>query len=153
MFFTKVINLFKKTKKGTAKENTSWEPFWYVVAEACFVILPFVALSFVFIYQSRAKDIFQEPEWSIVSTVMFGQAITKLIYAMIKRTENQFRLNSNSLTAFFSAIILLGLVPSIVTLTLIIALKPIPQWLILDRLPAVRNIFKRIYEGHIWESI
>jgi hypothetical protein len=102
----------------------------YAISELCFVLLPFVVMLIVFSFIGRVVDIFEVPEWSILASVMFGQSIIKIIH-YVGTMGGIYRYNVGAAIAL---IILLGLVPSLVVLSLVFIIKPLPQWLAIFQL-------------------
>ena len=107
----------------------------FATGEFCFILLPFVVMALTFCYKQNMLIFLQQPEWSLASTVMFGQSIIKMIHYIGKQSHSgdtniyQYRIG-----AVISVIILLGLVPSLTVLSLIFTSTIIPNWIILTQM-------------------
>lgn len=100
----------------------------YIIGEFSFVILPFLVITLIHLYKGDIDHIFSSTEWSIVSAVIFGQSIIKLIHAIgkVHKTKNIMHYN---IGAIVSLIIVVGLVPCLILLALISISCCVPTWL------------------------
>jgi len=110
------------------KKNTQSNAF--ALSELCFILLPFVVIIITFGFKENLIDIFKIPEWSLASSVMFGQTIIKVIYTIGKNYGKGNYLPYYNTGAFVSLIILFGLAPSLTVLSLIFTINDVPIWLI-----------------------
>ena len=77
----------------------------------------------------RLNEILTEPEWSLASAVMFGQTIIKMYHGLSK--VDQKGIKHYNVSAMFSLIILFGLVPSLIILSLIYTAEcSLPNWVV-----------------------
>ena len=91
-----------------------------VCSEALFVILPIIVLTIVLLTRGRtAGELFASPEWAFAAAVFMGQALVKIVYAITATREPHVVPERLGLMA--SAIIVLGLVPSLIVLSLLLA--------------------------------
>jgi len=85
-------------------------------SEVLFVILPLIVLTIIFLFKSRASEIMASPEWSFGASVLFGQGIVKLVGGLSARGG----MHGARVGLFCAIILVLGLVPSLVVLSLIL---------------------------------
>lgn len=119
----------KMQSKGIAINNNSKKESQvnsYAISELSFFLLPFVVMIVAFSIKKSLSDIFTHPEWSIASSIMFGQCITKTIYMLSKLTGKVLHYR---IGLVLSLIIVFGLVPSLTILSLIFVTDIIPIWL------------------------
>jgi hypothetical protein len=84
-----------------------------VLSESVFIVLPLLIFIIVLVYQQKANSIFYAPEWSMISTIIYGQLTTKVVKYSAYNTPIPDRIN------FFSLlIIVVGLIPSLVILAI-----------------------------------
>lgn len=104
----------------------------YAIGEISFIILPFIVMIIIYIYLNKLNNILYEPEWSLASSVMFGQSIIKMIHAINNGTKGKkVHLKSYNIGAMISLLIVIGLIPSLIVLSLIFTSKEIPNWLMI----------------------
>ena len=103
----------------------------YVIGELAFIFMPFLVMTIIFAYKQKLNQMLCEPEWSLASAVMFGQAIIKM-YHGVSKNDNKTILHYN-VSALFALIMLFGLVPSLIVLSLIYntSAGDLPSWLII----------------------
>lgn len=103
----------------------------FAIGEIVFILLPFIVMTIIYVYENKLITILKEPEWSLASSVMFGQSIIKIIHCM---TRNSFMekktIYEYNLGAALAIFIVLGLVPSLIVLSLIFISNNTPEWLI-----------------------
>lgn len=125
-----MVNNSNDKKEKKENESQSWG---FALGEICFILLPFVVMLIILLYQGKITEIFNKPEWSFASSVMFGQTIIKLIHSIGKKRENYVVYQYNA-GAFIAAIIVLGLVPSLILLALLFTTLIVPLWIIISQL-------------------
>jgi hypothetical protein len=109
------------------------ESLAFACSELAFIVLPFIVMIITFIYKNSFYQIFKHPEWSIASSIMFGQCVTKTIYILGKKNvRNEFQ--QYRIGAILSLIIIFGLVPSLTLLSLIFATEIVPMWMIISQI-------------------
>ncbi len=93
------------------------EVFPVVLSEALFVIVPLVVLSFIALFRGQsAVELFASPEWSFAASVLFGQLIVKCVSSALRAGSLGWRFIAGAT----AVLIVLGLVPSLLTLTLLL---------------------------------
>jgi cytochrome c oxidase subunit IV len=89
------------------------------MGEYLFILLPLVVLAFVLLMtDNKHHNLLTTPEWSFGAAILFGQAVQR-IAAAASRTQ-AYRWEKTTLLV--SALLVLGLVPSLLTLALVIHL-------------------------------
>src|SRR5574341_197050 len=88
-----------------------------LLSEVLFILLPLLVLAVVLTFQKKTFELFHTPEWSFVSTIFFGQILIKIIAAAlsVERTVHWQRI-----VLLASGLMVLGIVPSLLVLTLVI---------------------------------
>lgn len=94
-----------------------------LMAEVLFMILPFVVTGIVFSYQGVLLKLIYLPEWSLASSVLMGQALVKYISAILS-SQNRTELPWQRVALNLSFLIVLGLVPSLLILSLVLIAEP-----------------------------
>jgi hypothetical protein len=114
--------------EGPSKE---FESLVAVVSELLFVLLPIVVTTMILAYRRNGVGILGSAEWSFSASVLFGQAIVKLVVRM-----TQIRLRSSDLVGLIVASgIVLGLCPALVILAMVLISDPNPpKWLIVTQM-------------------
>ena len=88
---------------------------YIITSEFLFTLLPIVIILIVRSYENNFKAIFYNTEWSIISLILFGQAIVKFSSG-ISNSKAKFRWQLVALV--ISLIIIFGLIPSAIILVL-----------------------------------
>jgi len=108
--------------------NKAREANYYAIGEIFFVLLPIIVILITFGSRGNFGEVFKLPEWSILAAVMFGQSIIKNIHA-VGKSLNSGTLNYYQFGAVIAFILILGLVPSLVILSMIFILNVLPTWI------------------------
>jgi hypothetical protein len=85
-------------------------------SELLFVILPFIVIAIILGHRGELKIIFFLPEWSIVSAVIVGQSVIKLVSMVLGRKK----VIKESILLILSVLIVLWLVPILVILSIVL---------------------------------
>jgi hypothetical protein len=97
-------------------------------SELLFAILPFGVIFLVFAYQRRPPlSYLMAPEWAFASSALFGQAIVKFTQGVLSNQTG--RVITERVSLFISALIVLGLVPSMTVLAIMLVSSNPPVWL------------------------
>ena len=88
-----------------------------LVADYIFYVLPFLILSIVRIVQDRSDELVLISDWSIASTIMYGQVIVKLSAALAK---TQRKKHIPPITLYLTILVCLGLVVNVVVYVLML---------------------------------
>jgi hypothetical protein len=116
-------------KKKTIKEEK--QVYGYLIGELSFIILPFLVMTLIYLDKNNLDRIFEEPSWSLTAAVLYGQSIIKMIHTVVKASMKGMAIKHYNVGALISLQILLGLVPSLVILSLIYNHDVVPIWLII----------------------
>ena len=113
------------------KDNQAWA---YVIGELAFIFMPFLVMTIIFAYKMKLNQILTEPEWSLASAVMFGQSIIKM-YHSLSKVNPKGKVMHYNVSAMFSLVILFGLVPSLIILSLIYTTDcELPNWVVITQI-------------------
>lgn len=69
--------------------NRVQSPNLSALTELFFVILPFIVIAIALLHKGALHTIFYLPEWSIVSAVMAGQSVKKLVSSVLGETVHE----------------------------------------------------------------
>lgn len=97
--------------------------------KSLFVFLPLLVLSILFVSRSKPESILHSAEWSFAASILCGQAVVKLIRSMVERGG----FHGERVGLLATVILVFGLVPSLVVLSLILLGEPDPPSLLLVR--------------------
>lgn len=89
--------------------------YFILVSEYLFILVPFLVIIIVKIFNNSLETIFEAPDWSFAASILWGQTIVKLVSGGSAGDVVWQRM-----TLIISAIFVLGLIPSLVTLTIIL---------------------------------
>lgn len=114
-------------------KNKTSDSAAYAIGENLFILLPFLVMIIIYFKQDKLSSIFYEPEWSLASTVMIGQSIIKLIHTITKSASKNKNLSFRSYTigAVLSFLVVIGLVPLIIILSLVFLSDKNEDWLMI----------------------
>jgi len=93
--------------------------FALIFVEILFSILPMIILVIVHFYKGTLSSVFFLPEWALVAAVLFGQTIAKITSGAVAFAKKA-SISYQQVTLSVTLIIVFGLVPSLVVLTLIL---------------------------------
>jgi hypothetical protein len=115
--------------------NKESQKMSYAFGELLFIFLPFLVMAIIYFYKNKINTILYEPEWSLAASVMFGQSIIKFIHILTKkRAGKTMTVKTYNLGAGLSAIMVLGLVPTLISLSLIFTSELVPDWLMITQI-------------------
>jgi hypothetical protein len=86
------------------------------VSEFLFVVLPLIVITIIFWHNNRESEIMASPECSFGASVLFGNGLVKLVGGLSARGG----MHGERVGLFCAIILVLGLVPSLVVLSLIL---------------------------------
>ena len=89
-----------------------------VVSEILFVLLPIIVIVLLRILYDLSGSIFKSYEWSFVPIVLFGQTLVKFASGISRRYVRW-----QIVSLFFSLLIVIGLIPSVMVLMLLLLEK------------------------------
>lgn len=111
------------------KKKGDTEYIWSGLAGILFVILPLIVLAIVRFYQgSTLWELLRAPDWSFGTAVLFGESVINLLNAAVKSKGNVM---CERLGALVAGVVVLGLVPSLVVLSLLLVELTPQTWLII----------------------
>ncbi len=103
-----------------------------LLTELLFVFLPLVVLLIVFaLATSGFAKVFSKTEWAFVTAILFGQSIIKIVGGLL---SSQATVHWQRPVLLIAGIIVIGLVPSLVVMTLIAVSPEPPLSLIITQL-------------------
>ena len=109
-----------KVIKPTEEEPDLQPSFIAMVAESLFVILPLIVLTIVLLLKGEGiRKLFSSPEWSFGGAVLMGQTVVKVVYAISSVRTGRVK-NAEQIQLVTAVIIVLGLVPSLIILSLML---------------------------------
>ena len=95
-------------------------------SELLFTVLPFIVIFLVLLYQDKSWIAYlMAPEWAFASAVLFGQTIVKLVQGTLRRKAG---IKAENVALFVSALIVLGLTPSMSLLAIVLLSPTVPLW-------------------------
>lgn len=106
----------KKEKKVTSAFGEDFnKEITAMLAELSFIVLPFVVILIINLSRGEWTKIIQTSDWSMASTLLFGQTVVKIIMGVASQ-EHSFNYQGFGLIS--ALIIVFGLIPSIIILVL-----------------------------------
>ena len=107
----------KETQKPKLADYN--DHFVAVLTESLFVLLPLIVLTIVFLHKGRSLfDLAASPEWSFGGAVFMGQTVVKLVYGI--SSVRGVKPRSELIGFVVAGSIVLGLVPSLIVLSLLL---------------------------------
>lgn len=94
-----------------------------VFAEILFAALPLIVVFVVLIHIGHSKKIFLSPEWSFGASILFGQSLIKFVLGISRVGSTA----TGPVALACALIIVLGLVPSLIVLTLTLIVQESEQ--------------------------
>ncbi len=89
-----------------------------MLTESLFVLLPLIVLTIVLLHKGKTFfDLAASPEWSFGGAVFMGQTVVKLVYGI---SSVKGKPNSELIGFVVAGVIVLGLAPSLIVLSLIL---------------------------------
>jgi hypothetical protein len=88
---------------------------YILTSEFLFTLLPIIILLIVRSYENNLSAIFYNPEWSIISLILFGQSIVKFSSGISISNE---KIRWQLVALVISVIIIFGLIPSSIILVI-----------------------------------
>ncbi|MEL4271193.1 MULTISPECIES: hypothetical protein [Shewanella] len=114
----------------------------YLMASYLFVILPFVILTIVKFAQDQTSELLLLSDWSIASSIIYGQLIVKLTTALAATSKSK---KMPGITFNITFLVCLGLTINIVVYVLMLVMPSQNIGIIQLILFAVASIFHFIY--------
>jgi cytochrome bd-type quinol oxidase subunit 2 len=90
--------------------------FTRATTELLFVLLPFIVIGITLGHRGELRTFFYIPEWSIVSAVIVGQAISKAAYSAMGHTN----IRKENVNLVIAACIVCLLVPILIVLAIVL---------------------------------
>lgn len=88
-----------------------------LVADYIFYLLPFIILLIIRLAQDQFSDLLLISDWSIASTIMYGQLIVKLSSALASTNKDK---KIPAITLYLTILVCLGLVVNVVVYVLML---------------------------------
>jgi len=99
--------------KSSRKQST----LLVLVSDYIFYLLPFIILLIVRLAQGKSSELLLISDWSIASTIMYGQLIVKLSSALAATGKNK---KIPAITLYLTILVCLGLVVNVVVYVLML---------------------------------
>jgi hypothetical protein len=110
----------KKAQELKKRDSTYGNTLAILLTEILFIILPLVVLGIVFSFKGRVLVLLHTPEWSLISAILFGQTMIKVIIAALTVKDMEWQ----RIVFAVALVLVVGLVPSLLVLTLVITSDP-----------------------------
>lgn len=104
--------------KTSKKQSTSL----ILIADYIFYLMPFIILIIIKLAQEASLDLLLISDWSIASTIMYGQLIVKLSSALASTNKNK---KIPAITLYLTILVCLGLVVNVVVYVLMIIMPSV----------------------------
>jgi hypothetical protein len=101
-------------KNGNGRSTPELAEAWI---ELTMSLLPIIVVFLVMLYINQPLKVFAKPEWAFGAAILFGQSLVRLLAAMIKPHKP---VRVGEVVLFAVAIMVLGLVPSLLCLVFLI---------------------------------
>lgn len=88
-----------------------------LIADYIFYLLPFMILLIIRLAQDKFSDLLLISDWSIASTIMYGQLIVKLSSALASTSRDK---KIPAITLYLTVLVCLGLVVNVVVYVLML---------------------------------
>jgi hypothetical protein len=99
------------------KNNKSQGTSLVLIADYIFYLLPFLILLIIRLAQDKFSDLLLISDWSIASTIMYGQLIVKLSSALASTNRDK---KIPAITLYLTVLVCLGLVVNVVVYVLML---------------------------------
>ncbi len=93
-----------------------------LVSDYMFYLLPFIILLIIRLAQGNPSELLLVSDWSIASTIMYGQLIVKLSSALAATSKGK---NISSITLYLTVLVCLGLVVNVVVYVLMLVIPSV----------------------------
>lgn len=93
-----------------------------LIADYIFFLLPFVILFIVRVAQGKSSDLILMSDWSIASTIVYGQLIVKLSSALASTNRDK---KIPAITLYLTGLVCLGLVINVVVYVLMLIMPSV----------------------------
>lgn len=91
-----------------------------IISELLFVLVPFIVITIIHLSTGNFSDLIYTADWSMAAVILYGQTIVKLILGFASYEDSS---NWRLIGLYSALIIVFGLIPSAITLTLFIISK------------------------------
>ncbi|RJP78601.1 MAG: hypothetical protein C4522_12560 [Desulfobacteraceae bacterium] len=117
--------------QNTGITEKSLNIFFASISEFLFIVFPFVVIFIISLYISDTKPFIAKPEWAVAASILFGQSLVKWVSGIAAQKKSAVV----SRVAFVvTLVIVCGLLPSIIVLTLLLITPSSPTWLNLTQI-------------------
>jgi hypothetical protein len=107
----------QETPANAVARNATIDALSGTLAELLFVALPLIVLSVVGVLRNKMVwEIVSNPEWSFAAAILFGQAAVRFVSGAARHGAE----NWQRVVLAISLILVVGLVPSLVVMTLVL---------------------------------
>jgi|GEM_PF-1779493 len=105
---------------GHSKRRHQNNAYSILGAEFLFILLPFIVSGIVFSHKGDYSRLLYMPEWSLAASVLIGQSLVKFISGMLAN-KDVYTARWERVAFGISFLIVVGLVPSLIILSLVLA--------------------------------
>jgi hypothetical protein len=101
--------------------------FFVLGSELLFILLPFIVSAIVLNQKGEFTRLFYLSEWSLAASVLMGQSVVKLIsgiLSFVNENRGYGRAHWEFISLLISGVIVLGLAPALIVLTLVLSASP-----------------------------
>jgi|GEM_PF-1472940 len=119
-------------------------------AESLFVLVPLIVISIVEIYkESSFYNIISSSEWSFAAAVLFGQALIKVVQALVvSHNLKTGQVQGDKIVLIVSLLIVIGLIPSLIILAvMLISDNKIPVFIYFQMTMFLLGLLSFLYSG------
>lgn len=99
--------------------NSQRNAYAILGAEFLFILLPFIVSGIIFSYKGDHFRLFGTHDWSLAASVLIGQSLIKFISGMLAN-KGAYRARWERVALAIAFLIVIGLVPSLIILSLVL---------------------------------
>lgn len=118
-------NTIEKPKSPETADPKVNEGAYSAWSEVSFVILPFIVIAIILAHQGQIRTIFFIPVWSVVSAVIVGQTIVKVVSSALVSSTYGRQVFEKGITLVISVLLVCFLVPNLIILVIALTSNPV----------------------------
>jgi hypothetical protein len=109
------------TSKTKEEEDDNEGNAWCgAISELLFVLLPFLVITITFAHRGQVRTILSLPEWSLVSSVVVGQSIVKIVSTSLTYGTGGRPILIDRIALLVAVLMVCVLVPCLTVLSLVL---------------------------------
>ena len=136
----------KMSKLGNAKQadgisitprnnsEVNRNALFIIGAEVLFVLLPFIVIGIVLFDEGHLSKVLYKSEWSFAGAILIGQTLVKLFSGFLSISGRYRSIEWQKISLAITLLFVLGLVPSLIVLTLVLKSEPPSTGLVIMQL-------------------